>query len=214
MNYTQTTLQNRIRVGILIFDQVETLDFTGPFEVFSVTRELETNRVSSVSPFEVILVAQSIRPVTTAGGMKVLPQYSFEHCPDLDVIVVPGGWGTRAEMKNPVLIGWLTERSVRTKVISSVCTGALLLGQAGLLRGKQATTHWRSLDFMQESFPSTKVVRDQHVTVDGRFYTSAGISAGIDMSLLITAFFLGEEIARSTARHMEYPWPESNQRRV
>jgi len=204
----------RRRVGILVFDGVEVLDFCGPFEVFSVVRLVEERRREDPSPFEVILVAERPEVVTATGGLKVMPDVSLAACPPLDVLVVPGGWGTRREIGNPVLREWIAERGRQVETLTSVCTGAMLLGHTGLLDGRHATTHWRSLDWMSESFPRVTVERDLHVVEDGNVLTSAGISAGIDMSLRVVARYHGEAIARATARHMEYPFPEDNRRRI
>jgi transcriptional regulator GlxA family with amidase domain len=204
----------RKRVGIVIFDEIEVLDFCGPLEVFCAVRLHEEKRREEPSPFETVLVAQGSETVTAAGGMRVLPDFSWEGCPPLHVLVVPGGWGTRREMSNRVLLEWLRTRAAQVETLASVCTGSMLLGSAGLLEGRRATTHWRSLDWMQSSFPGVRVVRDQHVVEDGNVLTSAGISAGIDMALKVVARHYGEERARATARHMEYPYPESNERRI
>jgi transcriptional regulator GlxA family with amidase domain len=204
----------RRRVGIVLFQNVEVLDFCGPFEVFSVTRLDEERRREQASPFEVLLVAESPGPVLTAGNMTVLPHCAFAGCPPLDILVVPGGWGTRRELNNPVMLDWLRERAAEVQTLTSVCTGSLLLGFAGLLDGLHATTHWRSLDWMRESLPAVTVAYDRHVVEDGRVLTSAGISAGIDMALRVVARHCGEGVARATARHMEYPDPDSNARRI
>lgn len=204
----------RKRVGIVLFEDIEVLDFSGPFEVFSVTRLNEERRREELSPFEVFLVAERSDPVTTTGGMRVLPHYSFGNCPRLDVVVAPGGWGTRRQMNNPVMLSWLRDRAAEAETVTSVCTGSMLLGFAGLLDGLHATTHWRSLDWMRDSFPSVTVEYDKHFVEDGRVFTSAGISAGIDMALKVVARHFGEKIARATARHMEFPYPESDARRI
>jgi len=204
----------RRKVGILVFDAVEVLDFCGPFEVFSVTRLVEERRREEPSPFEVLLVAERPGVVTAAGGLKVTPDVTLATCPALDVLVVPGGWGTRREIGNPALLEWIGRQGRQVETLTSVCTGAMLLGQAGLLDGRRATTHWRSLDWMTESFPQVTVERDLHVVEDGHVLTSAGISAGIDMALHVVARYYGEAIARATARQMEYPYPEDNRRRV
>jgi transcriptional regulator GlxA family with amidase domain len=205
---------NRKQVGILLFENIEVLDFCGPFEVFTVTRLNEEKRRQELSPFNVFLVVETKEPVVTTGGMKVLPDYDLDDCPALDILVVPGGWGTRKEMDNELLIKWIADRSRQVETLTSVCTGALLLGKAGLLDGKRATTHWRSLDWMQELFPKTTVEKQLHFVEDGALITSAGISAGIDMSLKVVSRYFGEAIARATAKHMEYPFPESNARRI
>jgi len=203
----------RKRVGIVLFEDIEVLDFCGPFEVFSVTRRHEERR-QEASPFEVLLVAERAAAVVTTGGMRVLPDHTFASCPPLDILVVPGGWGTRRESGNPVLLDWLRERAGQVETLTAVCTGSMLLGFAGLLDGLHATTHWRSLDWMRESFPAVTVESLQHVVEDGRVFTSAGISAGIDMALKVVVRYCGESVARATARHMEYPYPDGNARRI
>ena len=204
----------RKRVGVVLFENIEVLDFCGPFEVFSATRLSEEKRREETSPFEVLLVAEHPEPVTTTGGMKVIPHCTFENCPRLHVLVVPGGWGTRKELNNPIMLQWLRKRAAEVETLTSVCTGSMLLGFAGLLNGLHATTHWRSLDWMRDSFPAVTVEPAKHVVEDGGVFTSAGISAGIDMALKVVARYFGEDIARATARHMEYPYPDSNERRV
>lgn len=204
----------RKSVGILIFNQIEVLDFCGPFEVLSVTRLDETQRQETDSPFEIVLIAQTNQPITTTGGMRVLPDYTLETCPLLDILIVPGGWGTRKEMYNDTLIDWLTQQAPYLEILASVCTGALLLGQAGLLQHKEATTHWKSLNWMQTLFPDTTVRSDQHVMQDGKLFTSAGISAGIDMSFRLITYYFGETVARATAQYMEYSFPENDSRRI
>jgi transcriptional regulator GlxA family with amidase domain len=204
----------RRKVGILVFSEVEVLDFCGPFEVFSVTRLNEERRREEQSPYEVILIAERKETVVATGGLKVVPDDSLDDCPPLDVLVVPGGWGTRREMTNDRLITWIAERGRQVTTLTSVCTGSLLLGKAGLLDGKRATTHWRVLEDMRRLFPSVDVIEDQHVVEEGYMITSAGISAGIDMALQVVARHHGDAVARATARFMEYPFPENNRRRV
>ena len=204
----------RKRVGILVFEDIEVLDFCGPFEVFAATRLDEARRREEPSPFEVWLVAEKDAPVVTAGGMKVIPHHTFAGCPRLDILVVPGGWGTRGELHNPAMLEWLRRRAPEVETLTSVCTGAMLLGAAGLLDGRRATTHWRSLDWLRESFPAVTVAYDEHVVEDGPVFTSAGISAGIDLALKVVARHHGETVARATARHLEYPYPDTNARRV
>lgn len=204
----------RTTVGIVVFDEIEVLDFCGPFEVFSVVRLDEARRREDPSPFNVKLIGETGHTIITSGGMRVTPDHGFDDCPLLDILCVPGGWGTRRELSNPAMLEWLRSRARQVELLTSVCTGAMLLGFAGLLEGRRATTHWRSLDWMRDSFPETTVLYDQHVVEDGNLITSAGISAGIDMALKVVARYHGEAIARATAKHMEYPWPEDNQRRV
>jgi len=205
---------DRKRLGIVVFDEIEVLDFCGPFEVFSVTRLNEERRREEPSPFEVLLVSQFNRTITTTGGMKVLPDFTFENCPALDILIVPGGWGTRIEMGNEAMLSFVRARAMNVEILASVCTGALILGSAGLLDGLQATTHWRSLQMMQELFPKVRVDSESHVIQQGKIITSAGISAGIDMALHIVSYYYGKNVSRSTARHMEYSFPENNKRRI
>lgn len=205
---------DRKTVGIVIFDEVEVLDFCGPFEVFSVARLDEAKRREEPSPFEVKLITQNGGEVRTSGGMRVGADYSFASCPRLDILCVPGGWGTRRELDNPAMLSWLRERAEEVELLTSICTGAMLLGFAGLLEGRRATTHWRSLEWMTKSFPNTTVIPDQHVVDEGTLVSSAGISAGIDMALTVVKRYCGEAVARATARHMEYPFPETNDRRI
>ncbi len=205
---------NRTRVGILIFPDVEVLDFCGPFEVFSVTRLDDTRRRETASPFDVSLIAESLAPVVATGGLRVQPDCTLDTAPPLDVLVVPGGWGTRREITNTRVLDWIADRGRQAQTLTSVCTGAMLLGAAGLLDGRRATTHWRSLDWMRQSFPTVTVEDALHVVEDGHVLTSAGISAGIDMALRVVTRYCGEAVGRETARHMEYPYPDDNRRRV
>jgi len=173
---------NRKQVGIVVYEAVEVLDFCGPFEVFSLTRLNEEKRREEPSPFNVFLIAEATSPVVATGGMKVVPDYDLDTCPQLDILIIPGGWGAIREMNNERLVNWIGTRSTQVGTLTSVCTGALLLGKAGLLDGKRATTHWRFLDRMQELFPRVTVERQVHFVEEGVLFTSAGISAGIDMS--------------------------------
>lgn len=208
-------MANRTRVGILVFPQVEVLDFCGPFEVFSVTRLNEDLRREEPSPFEVVLIAETSEPVTATGGLRVVPDVTLDTCPPLDVLVVPGGWGTRREIGNARLVRWIGERGRQVATLTSVCTGSMLLGQAGLLEGRRATTHWRALPWMRDAFPGVSVEDKLHVVEDGHVLTSAGISAGIDMALRVVARYHGEAVAAATARNMEYRYrPDDNSRRI
>jgi transcriptional regulator GlxA family with amidase domain len=204
----------RKRLGIVVFDEVEVLDFCGPFEVFSVARLNDERRREEPSPFEVTLIAEFDRTVTTSGNMKVVPDVTFENTSLLDILVVPGGWGTRSEMYNEAMLTFVRSQALIVETLASVCTGALILGNAGLLDGLRATTHWRSLKMMQELFPKVTVDFESNVVQQGKIITSAGISAGIDMAFHVVANHFGEGVARSTARHMEYPFPETNERRI
>jgi transcriptional regulator GlxA family with amidase domain len=208
------TTNGRKKVGILIFNDVEELDFVGPYEVFNVTRRKGMRLLDQPSPFETLLVAEKPDVVRAFGGLRLLPDTTTENCPKLDILLVPGGMGTRREIENARLISWIAARATEVETLTSVCTGALLLGKAGLLNGRHATTHWASLGWLRTSFPGVKVEEHQHVVHDGNIFTSAGISAGIDLALLVVASYFGEEVARTTARTMEYRYPDNNDRRV
>ena len=205
---------NRKRVGIVLFEDIEVLDFCGPFEVFAAVRLNEEKRREEPSPFEVWLVAEHPEPVTTHGNMQVMPHHTFKNCPPLHILVVPGGWGTRKELNNLTMLEWLRARAAEVETLTSVCTGSMLLGSAGLLNGRRATTHWRSLNWMRDAFTEVTVEFQKHVVEDGPVVTSAGISAGIDMALKVVTRYFGENIARAAARHMEYPYPDNNERRI
>src|SRR4029453_11224709 len=143
----------RTRVGIIVFPDVDVLDFCGPYEVFATARLDEAKRREEPSPFDVVLVAERREPVTTAAGMRVIPDFTFDDCPPFDVRVVPGGWGTRREIKNQRLLQWVATRAAQVQLLTSVCTGAMLLGQAGLLDGRHATTQRPLRDWMAQALP-------------------------------------------------------------
>jgi transcriptional regulator GlxA family with amidase domain len=187
-------------LAILIFEGVEVLDFCGPFEVFSVA-----NAFTDPPAFRVFTVAERPGPVLTRGGLSVNPHHLAD-CPRPDLLLVPGGQGTRKEMHNAALIEWIKARSQEAELVLSVCTGALLLAKAGLLAGLEATTHHGAIDLLREVAPKTTVHADRRFVDNGRVVCSAGIAAGIDMSLHVIARLLGREVAEKTARQMEYPW--------
>lgn len=192
-------------VGILIFDEVEVLDFCGPFEVFATTTFHDADRRDlGAKPFNVFTIAEKADLVKCRGGLLVQPHYTIENHPPLDILLVPGGWGTRREAQNAPLLDWIALQDRSTELTTSVCTGAFLLAECGLLNNLSATTHWASLDRLQVGYPSTNVQRDLRYVDNGRIITSAGVSAGIDMSLHIVARLLGEATARETAKQMEY----------
>ncbi|HSE40727.1 MAG TPA: DJ-1/PfpI family protein, partial [Acidobacteriota bacterium] len=141
------------RVGILIFRDVEVLDFCGPFEVFSAVRLNEEKRREETSPFEVVLIAETREPIVATGGLRVIPDFTLEDCPPLHILVVPGGWGTRTEISNHKLLHWIRSWGPKVEVLSSVCTGSALLGTAGLLNGRHATTHWKAIPWVRELLP-------------------------------------------------------------
>jgi transcriptional regulator GlxA family with amidase domain len=192
-------------VGIVIFDAVEVLDACGPFEVFSVAR-IPNEHGDEYRLFQVYTVAQSRRLITCRGGLLLEPHYDMYSHPGLDLILVPGGWGVRRERTNSVLLEWLRKQNEKCELTLSVCTGAFLLAEAGILRGLRATTHWNSLEWMRHQYSDVRMIDDQRFVDEGRIITSAGISAGIDMSLHVIQRLHGSQTARWTARRMEYKW--------
>ena len=199
-------------VGILIFDDVEILDVAGPFEVFAVTRLNDEKRLQQSSPFKVYLISETNKQITAIGGLRLTPDVTISECPELDLLVVPGGWGTRKESKNKILVKWIGNQFTNNRLIASVCTGSSLLGKAGLLDGRDATTHWRAFDFLQESAPKARILKNVRFTLTEPIFTSAGVSAGIDLALRIVSHVFGTEVGQATARQMEYPYPNSDQR--
>ena len=133
-----------------------------------------------------------------------MPDYAFADAPHLDILVVPGGMGTRREVSNPRLIGWIRQRAADAALTTSVCTGSFLLAETGILQGRTVTTHWASVQRMRDSYQWITVRGDARFVDEGDIVTSAGISAGIDMSLYVVGRLKGAEIAARTARHMEY----------
>jgi transcriptional regulator GlxA family with amidase domain len=199
-------------VGILIFDDVEILDVAGPFEVFAVTRLNDEQRLQQSSPFKVYLISETNKQITAIGGLRLTPDVTISECPELDLLIVPGGWGTRKESKNKILVKWIGNQFTNNRLIASVCTGSSLLGKAGLLDGRDATTHWRAFDFLQESAPKARILKNVRFTLTEPIFTSAGVSAGIDLALRIVSHVFGTEVGQATARQMEYPYPNSDQR--
>ncbi len=188
-------------LAILIFDDVEVLDFCGPFEVFSVVNEFTDSPA-----FNVLTVAENVRPIQTRGGLSVNPHHGLADCPQPDLLLVPGGQGTRKQMHNSAIIDWIKQASENAELILSVCTGALLLAKAGLLDGLEATTHHGAIGLLRQTAPKATVHADRRFVDNGRVICSAGIAAGIDMSLHVVGRLLGEEIAKRTAKQIEYSW--------
>eukprot|EP01134_Creolimax_fragrantissima_P002660 CFRG2660T1 len=203
-----TRIQN---VAILIFNQVEVLDFAGPFEVFSITGKLGSN---NDSPFNVYTVAET-SPVDARNGLSINPHYTIHNCPTPDILIVPGGggfyadgtpFGTRREIDNKNLLAWIEKCSKTCEKVLSVCTGALLLGKIGLLDGKVATTHHLALTQLAELVPTARVQAEARIADNGSIVLAAGISAGIDMSLYVVSQLISMVEAKKTAAYMEYDW--------
>jgi len=182
-------------IGILIFEDVEELDFVGPWEVLTARPYLpERNRV--------LTIAAQDGPVRCAKGLRVLPDCSFQNAPELDVLLVPGGEGTRSE-KRGVLVDWIRKVAPRARWLTSVCTGAFLLQEAGLLEGKRVTTHWAFIEELRKCGNLT-VLENRRYVRDGNIVTAAGVSAGIDMALWLSGQLHGVDVARKLQRFIEY----------
>lgn len=199
---TQDHSVNLLNVAILVFDGVEVLDFAGPFEVFSVAAAVMPR--TPYMPFFTYTVGLTAKSVSTTGSLTVTPHHSMHDCPQPDILIVPGGEGSRRLLKHDRLLVWIAEQAERVQILASVCTGALVLARAGVLAGKRVTTHHGAFDRLPELEPSVIVVRDKRFLRDGKVWTSGGISAGIDMSLAIV-----EHLLKDTApvvEEMEWMW--------
>ncbi|HEU4496812.1 MAG TPA: DJ-1/PfpI family protein [Flavobacterium sp.] len=190
----------KLQVGILLFDQVEVLDFAGPFEVFSLATSLE-----DIKLFEVNTISQTGRIVQAKNGLEILPARAFGDDKHFDILIIPGGYGAEEiEIKNSEVLSWIKMQKKRVNILASVCTGALLLAECGLLDNKKATTHWMDINRLQNEYPKIKVIRGVKFVDEEDIITSGGISAGINMSFHIIKRLFGEDIAKLTAKRMEY----------
>jgi transcriptional regulator GlxA family with amidase domain len=197
---------NPRNVGILVFDDVEVLDFAGPYEVFNVASES-----ANPSPFYVYAVGIGGQPVQARGRFMVTPRYSIENCPQADLLIIPGGFGTRPLLKHGRLISWIAEQAEKVELLLSVCTGALLLAKAGLLRDAPATTHHTAFDQLKLLSPTTSIVKDRRfVQSMPKIYTSGGISAGMDLALHMVEKLAGPDVHAAVVEEMEYNWPRSH----
>jgi transcriptional regulator GlxA family with amidase domain len=185
-----------LTTGILLFDDAEELDFVGPFEVF-------TMACLGKPGDRVVTIAERAEPVRGAKGLRVIPDHGFADAPPLDVLLVPGGQGTRREVSNPALVEWIRKAAEPCRWVTSVCTGTLLLHEAGLARGKRVTTHWGFVETLRQR-GDVEVLETVRFVRDGRLLTSAGVSAGIDMALWLVGQLYGVPHARQTQRFMEY----------
>ena len=198
---------DKIKTGIFIFDGVEVLDFAGPFEVFSRTRLVpgtESRRSDESAPFDVFTVAATSQEVRATGGLRVLPHHDFASAPRVDLLVIPGGFGTRPLLEDAPTLEWIRRTAAAAGTVTSVCTGSLLLARAGLLAGKRATTHWAALDLLAGLDPTVTVDREARVVADG-IISSAGVAAGIDMAFAVVEKICGRAVADETAKYIEYP---------
>lgn len=191
-----------MNIGIYIYEEAEVLDFSGPYEVFSVAARFLENK------HNVYLISQEDEIVKARGNYKILADYNISNHPPLDVLIIVGGVHTK-EMEKPEVISWIKEQNKKVDLIASVCTGAFLLARADVLTTQQVTTHWEDLEDLKNSFPSLDVIKDVRWVDKGRVISSAGISAGIDMSLHLVSKVYNEELAIKTAKQMQFDWTKN-----
>ena len=188
-----------MNIGIYIYNQAEVLDFSGPFEVFSVA-----NRLAKLG-WNIWLVAEEESLVEARGVFQVKPHYSIQNVPELDVLIVVGGVHSD-ELRKTEVINWIQKTTKKTRITGSVCTGAFLLAEAGLLDGLEVTTHWEDISDLHRNYKNLQVREGIRWIEQGKLFTAAGISAGIDMSLELVSRLASAELAERTARQMEYTW--------
>lgn len=195
-----------MNIGIYIYEEVEVLDFAGPFEVFTTAARVKARREPNAPKlFDVCLIAEEMRLVLARANFRVQPHFTIDKHPNLDVLIVPGGVHTR-ELEKQNVIEWLTRVNRQTRITASVCTGAFLLAKAGILQDKSCTTHWEDIPDLRAMFPALDVKEDTAWVDNGRVVTSAGISAGIEMALHLVSKLAGKDLALKTARQMQYMW--------
>ena len=187
------------KIALLIFDDVEVMDFSGPFEVFSVTNELNNYEL-----FDIKIVAIDSKPVKAKNGLSINPDCSINEALKADIVIIPGGDGTRPLLTKTEVINWIKQISSNAELVISVCSGSLILAQAGLLNGLKATTHHQVLETLRNIATDTEIIDNVRFIDNGKIITSAGISAGIDMSFHVIERLYGHLIAAATEKHMEY----------
>ena len=195
-----------INVGIYLYGDVEVLDFAGPFEVFSTASRVKARLdPDSDDLFNVFTVGETMAAIHARGGLQVVPKYTVTEHPSIHLLIIPGGIVT-AELEKPRVVEWIAACSEKTEITASVCTGAFLLAKAGLLSAMRATTHWEDIQDLRTMFPDLDVLSDVRWVDEGHVVTSAGISAGIGMSLHLVSRLANADLAIRTARQMEFDW--------
>jgi len=198
-----------INVGIYIYNQVEVLDFAGPFEAFSTASRVRA-RIDPDLPdlFNVFTIGEETIPVFARGGLQIVPKYNISNHPRINLLIVPGGI-VADELKKENVISWIAASSDIADITASVCTGAFLLARAGVLKSKAATTHWEDINDLRSMFPDIEIKKDVRWVDEGNVVTAAGISAGIDMSLHLVARVANKDLADRTAKQMEFEWSQN-----
>lgn len=191
--------KRRQKIGIFLFNEVEVLDFAGPYEVFSLA-EKDGEKI-----FQVVTISERRGVINARNGLKVIADYSFEDDIDIDILLVPGGYGAEEiEIKNKRVINWIKNTSTRVKIVASICTGAFLLAKSGVVSNHRVTTHWMDIERLEKEYPNLNLIRNVKYIDEGDVLTSGGISAGIELSLYIIGREYGEEISHDIAKRMEY----------
>ena len=201
-----------LRVLILAFDGVEALDFAGPFEVFTTaSRVSQRLNPGTEAPFEgaSVALASAGQPVQARAGLRLLADHNLADNPTADLLIVPGGV-VDAPMASPATLRWIAKCAAGAQLVASVCTGAFLLAKSGVLTQEAVTTHWEDIADLREQFPLLDVREGERWIDSGRVVSSAGISAGIDMSLYLVERLAGRALAERTARQMDYAWNSGN----
>jgi len=194
--------KEKLSIGVLIFHGAQVLDITGPHEVFSSARVFQQKYETS-KLYEVFLISKSLQPVKMSSGMSIMPDYDFKNCPDsLDTLIVPGAEDIEQPLGDNELLSWIEEQSSKVRRLVSICTGAFLLAKLGLLNGKHITTHWAYCENMQKIFPQLSIESDSIFIKEDNIYTSAGVTAGIDLSLSLVEEDVGKKVAMSVARKL------------
>jgi len=193
-----------LKIGILIFDGAEELDFVGPYEIFTMSNEVRALTMADVPEMDVRLISRDEMPVTCAKGMMVSPHHTLDGGADYDVILIPGGIGTRRLVKDESLLDWVAAQAETCTWVTSVCTGAMVLTAAGPARGRRVTTHWAFVDTLRERKEAAEVVDDMRFVRDGNVVTAAGVSAGIDMALWLLGQLTTPGHARAVQKAVEY----------
>ncbi len=188
------------KVGILLFDDIELLDFAGPYEVFAVADELHDH-----SLFDVFTLSENGNQIRTIHGLVVRPDYSTQNAPRIDILVIPGGEGTKAVIKNQALLGWIRETYEKAEITCTVCSGARIPAALGLLDNREFTTHHAVAGDVVALAPKSIYKKGRRFVDNGRLMTAAGISAGIDLSLYIVEQLHGARVKEQTMQYMEYP---------
>jgi transcriptional regulator GlxA family with amidase domain len=195
-----------LTIGIYLFDEVEVLDFAGPFQVFTTASRVYSRlHPDAPAPFKVMTVALDAHSIVARGGLLVQSSHTIDSHPSIDVLIIPGGV-VSAQLDRQPVIEWIARNAADATITASVCTGAFLLAKAGLLDGKTVTTHWEDIQDLRAMFPEISVLENQRWIDEGRIVTSGGISAGIDMSLYLVARLTNRELAEKTAHQMEFDW--------